>query len=194
MQTIPENKTPMKKSLLFMFSGKAGVGKTFSSEFVVSELSKLDYNAAKISFAYGVKKIATLMGWNGVKDQKGRRLLQGIGQVGRMYDENTWVADTINRLDNAPLIYDVVCIDDVRFPNEYTYVRDTQPLFKPVLIRIESKDREILKGTPEAHEISEIALDNYELFDYVVQNPVYDNSYILKALTEIVGLEVLKNR
>lgn len=184
----------MKKVLLFMFSGKAGVGKTFSSIYVSHELSTRGYECARMSFAEGVKNIAKTMGWNGVKDQKGRRLLQGIGQIGRDYDDNMWVADTIERLNSIPTILDVVCIDDVRFPNEYLYIKNTQPLFKPIFIRIESPDREILKGTPEYNEISEISLDNFEFFDYVMQNPVDNNSFILEALNTIMSLEVLKNR
>lgn len=192
---IVANDYPMNKVLLFLFSGKAGVGKTFSAQNVEFIGGRAFYNVKTFSFASGVKKVAHIMGWDGVKDAKGRCLLQRIGQAGRAYDPNMWVSATVNYIHNSRTIpYDIVCIDDWRFQNEYHYIKNTQPLFKVVSIRIESPEREVLKGTPEYDEISERDLDNFELFDYVIGNPEDNPQSLLDSLTNIVGTEILKNR
>jgi len=55
--------------------GKAGAGKTTAAKMICLEFD----DAYILPFAQPVKKYAMLMGWNGKKDTKGRRLLQLLG-------------------------------------------------------------------------------------------------------------------
>ena len=77
-----------------------------------------------------IKRIANEhFGWDGEKDEKGRRLLQVLGtEAGRMYNENIWVhkaidwfnqnCDLANRISIRPATYTVMIADDIRYPNE----------------------------------------------------------------------------
>ena len=69
----------MKITLL---TGPAGVGKdTFAREIIEGE----KYTAA-IAFADYLKHTAHALGWDGMKDDKGRTFLQELGDVVRRYD------------------------------------------------------------------------------------------------------------
>lgn len=74
-------------------------------------------------FAKPIKDIAHEMGWNGIKDAKGRRLLQLLGtEVGRECIRDTlWVDKWQASLHNTGTEAAVVC-DDLRFKNEYEHL------------------------------------------------------------------------
>ena len=70
-------------SKIVLFSGKAGTGKTTASNYLLYLAEK---NGYLLHFATMVKDIAKrYFWWDGVKDEKGRRLLQEIGRTGRNY-------------------------------------------------------------------------------------------------------------
>lgn len=165
----------MTKSLIILISGKAGVGKTtFAKNLLKIFADDYDLNCGIFPFATGVKRIAGLMGWRGIKDSRGRSLLQGIGSVGRAYDEDIWVRDTIEGTIEAQEKYpfDVVLVDDWRFPNEAEYIKKNSPLYQVITIRIESPSREILKDTKEYLDASETSLPSAvsEMYDYLIYN------------------------
>lgn len=147
------------KSICILLSGKAGVGKTTSSTILKDLYSKRGLKAESFSFATGVKIVASQMGWDRVKDFKGRRLLQEIGKLGREYDENCWANWTFNRIipNNKDYPLDVVLIDDWRFVNEGNFVRN-DPLYQVFDIRVYAPDRETLKNTEHYYDISETSL------------------------------------
>jgi hypothetical protein len=166
----------MRKTIAILVSGKAGVGKSLSSEILENYTrERHGISVGTFHFAQSLKSIAKSMGWNGEKDLKGRALLQGIGQVGRAYNENTWVDLTINKEVEGHYLYplDVILIDDWRFPNEFHFVSKC-PLYEVIKLRIESPNREILKGTKEYDEVSENSLpvaQSYPgYYDYILFN------------------------
>lgn len=78
------------------------------------------------AFADKVKEIARAMGWDGKKDDKGRRLLQLIGtECGRQcIHEDIWVRLWRHALPTALVgTTQIVIADDIRFPNEADAVR-----------------------------------------------------------------------
>lgn len=99
---------------LIGIAGRMGAGKTTLAQALCAL-----HGQKKISFATPLKEIAKLMGWDGVKDGPGRRLLQKLGAVGREYRSNLWIDMLDESLDHFT---DDVVIDDVRFENEVDYV------------------------------------------------------------------------
>ena len=74
-------------------------------------------------------------GWNGVKDETGRELLQFLGtDVVRNNNENCWVNCVIGLVKGLQTEYDYVLIPDCRFPNEIESWNDTD--FNIVSVRI----------------------------------------------------------
>jgi hypothetical protein len=154
-----------KKTVAILVSGKAGVGKTTLSNYLKDYLVNR-YKGVKVGifpFATRLKQIARLLSWDGVKDSKGRSLLQKLGQLARAYNEDIWVKSTIEGLvESSPNYpYHVIIVDDWRFPNEAKFISNC-PLYLLVRVRIEAPSREILKGTPEYDEESETSLPTGE--------------------------------
>ena len=180
------NKGFLPKTVCLLLSGKAGVGKTYSANVIQSYLSGLGYKVTRESFATGVKQVATYMGWDGKKDDKGRVLLQDIGKIGRKYDKDIWVRSTFERLEQAVgFPFDVVIIDDCRFINEVSFVRDNEVLYNTIVVRLQSSEREILKGTPAYYDDSETELDKY-MFDYIIHNIEDGEDAILRYFKPIL--------
>ena len=94
------------------FTGLAGSGKTYAATWFRFRTGK----GSVWSFAGKIKTIAKSMGWDGVKDDRGRKLLQQIGSAGRAYDPWTWVS-------KMPIDQPII-IDDVRFFNEAEAIKD----------------------------------------------------------------------
>lgn len=129
-----------RKTVIILVSGKAGAGKTTVKDLLYSKLLFLGNNleCMKYSFADPLKFIAqAFIGWNKEKDEKGRKLLQSLGKVGREYDIDIWCKHLLNQLDKNPSPFppSFILIDDWRFRNELDFFQDN-PMFDVVSIRV----------------------------------------------------------
>lgn len=97
--------------------GFAGAGKD-----VVAGLLGEMFGFCRVAFADPIREIASRVGWDGVKDDGGRRLLQGLGVgVREVVGEDVWLdvaRDSICELSSP------VVVSDCRFPNEIGMVRE----------------------------------------------------------------------
>jgi hypothetical protein len=103
---------------IIAFAGLAQSGKTTAANFIPG--------VKILSFADPVKQIAlSSFNWDGIKDEKGRRLLQVIGtECGREYDKDIWVKKMREQIKIYAPIYNVIAIDDCRFDNEPALVKE----------------------------------------------------------------------
>lgn len=161
-----------------LIAGRAGTGKDTSSLIMDSYFIRdRRFKSTISSFAGELKEVAVKMGWDGKKDDRGRKLLQDLGKVGREYDINIWAKKLI---EYVLFDYDLIIIPDWRFPNEYQYVWN---YFDRVYrIRLEAPSRESLKGTDRYNDVSEISLPsgyitdkeavrvNHSWYEFVVPN------------------------
>jgi len=171
---------PFAKTMCVLLSGKAGVGKTTSANILKGLFATIyGYNSYIGHFAEGVKGVARHAGWNGLKDARGRRFLQQIGGAGREYDINNWCSWLFDRELPSQLQFpfDIVIVDDWRFPNESLYARSL-PTYNVFTVKIVAPEREILKGTPEYNDASETALDDAK----VVYDALLFNQGSMEAL------------
>lgn len=127
----------MEKTHIIGFCGKAGCGKGTVSDMIKSLRVASGFNDSVKIFplAYELKRIAlNEFGWDGEKDERGRKLLQTLGtECGRMYGgENFWVdkwKSKVNVWRNEFVVwswpqYPIVICDDVRFDNEAQSIID----------------------------------------------------------------------
>ena len=157
---------------VILLSGKAEAGKTTAANILKNIMEK-DSGLRIITPSFGnyVKFIASkYYGWDGKKDENGRSLLQKIGTDSvRRKRPDFWVESVINLLDALDYDFDVAIIDDVRFENEISsfYSKTDYSVFSMRITRGEHEN----SLTPEQrkHE-SEVALDNYSLFDLYIEN------------------------
>jgi len=183
----------LSKTLVILVSGHIGAGKTTFAKMLVDLITANGYKAVKMSFADRIKHVAANhFFWGGGKDEKGRKLLQDLGMAGRAYNPNLWVGETVARIISKDMPYDVVIIDDWRFPNEYEVIR-TDELLNVITVKI-VRDLSIKND----HEF-ENALDGFSKFDIMVYNSkgIYELMDACETLVDkldLVELKPLTNR
>ena len=170
------------KIKIFLLSGRIEAGKSTVAKILVNAL-QTEYPTAIITvagFADGIKHVAHLVfGWDGIKDAKGRKLLQVVGtDAGRKYDNDIWVRKAYKDKIKSPIIIpNIVIFDDWRFPNEYDFWIDKPEIEKIYKIRV-FRDEEIISN----HE-SEWSLptQGHPYYDYWFDNNGTKNQILPKV-------------
>lgn len=132
-------------------SGYARSGKDTAGEALV------EAGYERRAMADAVKRFATHVGWDGRKDETGRRLLQDVGVAAReVFGEDIWLDATLGDLDPD----DRVVVTDVRFRNEASAISDAGG----IIVRITRP------GVGPANDhVSEVDLDDWG-FDATITN------------------------
>lgn len=183
----------LRNSTFILISGKMGIGKTTVANYMKEAAELAGINKPTIlSIAKDVKVTARFMGWDGVKDAKGRKLLQHIGAAGRDYDQDIWISRAANRVEEYSPLY---IVDDWRFQNELDYLVNNH--FTVYTVRVETRRNDWplrpqweLKSLEDA---SEVSLPSYIITDGThtyqgngsVYNYLINNSGTLENLKEI---------
>lgn len=108
--------------------GAARAGKTTFGDYVQEWLAEHGHEVRRIAFADPLKDLARQMGWDGSKDEKGRRLLQLLGtECGReCIRPDIWVDKWQDRVEHELRHgHAVVIADDCRFGNEMSRLKDS---------------------------------------------------------------------
>lgn len=158
---------------IIMISGKSGSGKNALAAAFANALK--DNRVLTIAFGDLVKTfLKQYYGWNGEKDEAGRKMLQELGtnKVRKMFP--TYWAEVVAEFVMATAAdWDYVIIPDWRFVNEYYTIADYTN--NTILIRVERYNEDGSKWvnpdmTPEQlNHISENELEKFS-FDYIVEN------------------------
>ena len=160
---------------VIMISGKSGSGKNALAAAFDKALKEKGNRVLTIAFGDLVKTfLKQYYGWNGEKDEAGRKLLQELGteKVRTMFP--TYWAEVVAEFIIATAAdWDYVLIPDWRFANEYYTIADYTS--NTILIRVERYNDDGSKWvnpdmTPEQlKHISENELEKFS-FDYIVEN------------------------
>jgi hypothetical protein len=175
-----------KKTILILLSGKAGAGKTTVADLLGGRLIKDGLQCLRYSFSNPIKHIAkSFIGWNQEKDDRGRKLLQDIGNVGRSYDIDFLCKHLINFLDKSKEMfpYNFIFVDDWRFPNEAEFFKKN-PMFEVVKVRVSGRgglNGELANDAtetslPEDKDYYDIKIDNST--DLIVLVAIVENMII----------------
>lgn len=110
------------------FAGRAGSGKTTAQNAAAKAIGDAAdvarWRVAKVNFADSLKKLAVdHFFWDGRKNESGRQLLQGIGQLGRDYRPDIWLEKLKRKVAIMPDLV-AVLIGDVRYLNEVEWIID----------------------------------------------------------------------
>lgn len=108
--------------IMVRFIGLAG--KAFAGKSTVAVMmSELMPGVVVRPIAYYLKTTAIALGWDGMKDDRGRRFLQDLGQVVREYNPDGWIDNWTRNVER--IVKDqrnqrgaIVIADDVRYDNE----------------------------------------------------------------------------
>jgi len=148
---------------VLLISGRAGSGKTTFANMLCEQLGQ---KATIQPIAQRIKQIARMMGWDGRKDRRGRALLIALGQIGREYDPDVWIKQTVEVIDNDKT-HNVFIIDDWRFRNEYQYVCTNRPKWKIITVHMQ---RNWTDPTAPPDDPTEKDLSEWTNYDWVIDN------------------------
>ena len=168
---------------LFILSGKAGSGK----DTVYSIIKKYYKNkkVINISFGYYIKDyVKRISSWDGNEKTKPRELLQsfGIDLVKKKIDSKLFIRRIIEDILVFSYFYDIIVVTDVRLLDEIEMLKEKYP--DAISIRI-NRDFDNGLSDSEKNHITEIALDNYDKFDYVVDNDNQLEKKVFEILKEV---------
>jgi hypothetical protein len=105
--------------VIVAFAGYSGSGKDEAGKVLVARGFK------RIAFADKVKELAYKLGWDGQKDDKGRALLQALGDGAReVIGKDVWIEAVMPTLRHAAKSdTDHVVVTDCRYKNELEALR-----------------------------------------------------------------------
>lgn len=155
------------RKVVVLISGKAGAGKSTFAKYLEQDAIIEGLSCVRTAFADALKDIAyDNFGWDGKKDEKGRRLLQNLGDVGRSYNTDLWVNKVKDKiLEHIPLKDTALyIIDDCRYLNEISFVDKTEGIGCVKIHIIRPDNPHALTGERAAHS-SENGLNKYTEYD-----------------------------
>ena len=165
---------------IFLISGKAGSGKNEVATIIKDKLSK----TVITSFAKYIKLFALeFTDWDGRDITKPREFLQDMGDILREVDENFLTKRLIEDFKVYKKEFDNVIISDVRLPNEIEYIKQNCE-DEVISIRVNSSGSKRELTVDEKNHHTETDLDNYDKFDYVIENNFDEN--LMKDVIKIV--------
>lgn len=149
---------------IIILSGKARSGKSECAKIIEKNLNK---KVITISYASYLKEYTkNILKWDGSEDTKPRSFLQEIGDKVRQIDKYFLINRIIEDINIYKNYFDVIIISDARFIDEIKLIKNN---FEDVtVIRINGKENNLNKK--EKNHITETALDDYELYDYEINN------------------------
>ncbi len=160
-----------KKPKIFIVSGKANSGKDTTCELINNLVRLRGLTSVNLQFSSYIKMYAKVIsGWNGSEDTKPRSLLQEIGTsiIREKIDNEFFIKRIIGDIKVYSYYCDVITISDARLPEEIDSIYEN---FNDV-IRINIKRPNFdnkLTGKEKNHR-TEIGLDGYNNYDYVIIN------------------------
>lgn len=160
---------------LILLSGKAQNGKTTMANIMKKQLESKGYHVVITQYAYYIKDLAKrYLSWNGLKDDKGRELLQTLGTSvirQKLNKPNFHVGRICEDIEICQDCVDYVIVDDARFLNEIYYPKAMfgEKVISVRINRINSDGTKYISSlTKEQQEhISEIELDEFN-FDFTI--------------------------
>ena len=154
---------------LFILSGKARSGKDTVAK-IIKDYYK-DKKTIIISFGHYIKDYAKRVSdWDGSEDSKPRELLQqlGIELVKNKINDKLFINRVLEDIEVFSYFYDIIIVDDARLLDEIIILKER---FKDsISIRVTRDNFNNNLTESEKKHITEIGLDNYNSFDYVIEN------------------------
>ena len=159
----------MKALKVILVSGKAQSGKDTTAKELQKKLMRDNHSVLVTHYADLLKFICTnYFGWNGVKDEEGRQMLQHVGtDIIRKQNPTLWVDFVAMMLKYFHDNWEYVIIPDCRFPNEITTLIKNG--FDIIHLRVTRQGFESSLTEEQRNHPSEIALDDIAP-DYYVDN------------------------
>lgn len=172
---------------IFVIGGKASSGKTTFGEYLREELKDYSYKPCVMHITEPLYSYAkNYFDWN-PNQEKPREFLQKVGFdiIREKMGKKTFLLDRLfEDIEVLSNFFDTFIITDARLAEEFEAIKDKYE--DVVAIKLERNNYESNLSEEEKNHITETDLDNYQEFDYIVEN---SNLKDLKR----VALEIVRN-
>lgn len=157
---------------VYLICGKARHGKDTTANFMKEYYESLGKKPCIMHIGNYIKHFAKdYFGWDGKEETKPRELLQELGtgiireKMNKPFFFTTRLLEDIEVLEN---FYDCILIADVRLPLEIEEIKKKYQ--DSTVIRVNRVDFESELTSKQSKHVTEIALDEYQNYDYILEN------------------------
>lgn len=169
---------------IFIVSGKARSGKNQISKIIEKYYS--NKKCITISFGHYIKDYAKRVSdWDGSEDTKPRELLQqlGIELIKNKINNKLFINRILEDIEIFSYFYDIIVVNDARLLDEIETLKLNYP--NSTSIRVIRNNHDNKLTIEQKNHLTEIDLDEYNNFDYVVENDENLEKKIIKVLSEV---------
>lgn len=171
---------------IILLSGKAKSGKDEVSDIIKNYYH--DKKCIQLSYSYYLKDyVKRITNWDGCEANKPRELLQqfGISLLKEKIDKHLLINRLLEDIEVFSYFYDIIIITDARLKEEVNIPK--MRFDNLTTIRINRVNYNNGLTFEEQNHITETDLDNYDKFDYVVENSTYEKlrKEIIDILKEV---------
>ena len=156
---------------IYVIAGKARHGKDTIALYIKEFYEKEGLKVINLAYGSYIKEYAKkISNWDGNEETKPRKLLQELGTdiIRNKIDKDLFVRRLCEDIRVYDYYFDVATISDARFPNEMEWPKKN---FDNVInIRIIRDGYDSVLSEKEQKHLTEVALDEYNSYDYVIHN------------------------
>lgn len=158
-----------KNPKIFVLSGKAHSGKNECANIIKEHYCKLGMKSVVVSYAFYLKVYAKeVLGWDGDESTKPRDFLQQVGVelIKNKINSNMLIDRVVDDIKVYSYFFDIIVISDARFVDEIEVIKNN---FSDVVVMNILSNEDGLTSDQRNHS-TEIGLDHYNDYDYVITN------------------------
>lgn len=166
-----------KNTFIVLIAGKARSGKGEVAKILEREFLSQGKRVVISPYTKYLKRyIYEITGEYSDGDDKPRDMLQNISSdiiKGKLNNKDFFINRQLEDLAFYSYFMDIVIIPDVRFEEELSVIKENYP--NSISIGIKRKNYISTLTKKQQEDITEIALDNYKDYDYLIENTSLDN-------------------
>ena len=154
---------------IFILSGIARSGKDTVAKMIKEYYQEKD--TIIISFGHYIKDYAKrVSNWDGSEETKPRELLQhlGIELIKNKIDNKLFIKRILEDIEIFSYFYDIIIVDDARLVDEIETLK--QNYKDSITIRVIRDNFDNGLTEVQKNHLTETDLDNYNNFDYIINN------------------------
>ena len=174
---------------IYLLAGKAGSGKDLLGNYMKTKYDFKGDSACILHITTPLYEYArNYFSWDGNMEEKPREFLQemGIEVIKNTLHKDTFLVDRLcEDIDILKHYFDVFIITDGRLVSEFNLLRERFPDIKIIHIIRENYNNNLTEK--EKNHITEKDMDNYDDYDYVIENTTKEHLY--KEADKIIDLE-----
>ncbi|MFA5602517.1 MAG: hypothetical protein WDA21_02130 [Bacilli bacterium] len=177
-----------RKPLIYLIYGKTNAGKNVLANIIKEYYQNKNKKVIITNFTKYLKIYAQeYLNWDGKDETKPRSFLQQLGTeiIREKIDPLFHINRTCQDIEIYSYLFDVIIINDVRIPEEINIIKKK---YKNIIsIKILRPDYNNNLTEEQNNHYTEIALDNYNKWDYTIENKTLDElkKDTIKILKEI---------